>query len=71
MWLRPVRLEDAEQTQELFPQWEIVKYLGAVVPWPYPPEGSLTFHSQVANPQMERGAYSAKKAGSCHGRLNI
>ncbi|HMD09258.1 MAG TPA: hypothetical protein VKH63_17125 [Candidatus Acidoferrum sp.] len=34
MWLRPVRLEDAEQAQKLFPQWEIVKYLGAVVPWP-------------------------------------
>jgi ribosomal-protein-alanine N-acetyltransferase len=34
MWLRPVRLEDAEQTQKLFPQWEIVKHLGAVVSWP-------------------------------------
>jgi [ribosomal protein S5]-alanine N-acetyltransferase len=34
MRLRPVRLEDAEQAQKLFPQWEIVKYLGAVVPWP-------------------------------------
>ncbi len=28
MWLRPVRLEDADQAQQLFPQWEIVKYLG-------------------------------------------
>jgi hypothetical protein len=35
MWLRPVRLEDAEQTQKLFPPWEIVRHLGAVVPWPY------------------------------------
>jgi hypothetical protein len=34
MWLRPVRLVDAEQTQKLFPRWEIVKQLGAVVPWP-------------------------------------
>lgn len=28
MWLWPGRLEDAEQTQKLFPQWEIVKHLG-------------------------------------------
>ncbi|MGC1415534.1 MAG: hypothetical protein WA817_09650 [Candidatus Acidiferrum sp.] len=37
IWLRPVRPEDSGQTQKLFPQWEIVKYLGAVVPWPYTP----------------------------------
>jgi [ribosomal protein S5]-alanine N-acetyltransferase len=55
IWLRPVRLEDAEQTPQLFPQWEIVKYLGAVVPWPYPPDGARTFYSEVAIPQMERG----------------
>jgi [ribosomal protein S5]-alanine N-acetyltransferase len=36
MWAWPVRLEDAEQVQKIFPQWEIVKHLGAVVPWPYP-----------------------------------
>ena len=34
MWARPVRLEDSEQVQKIFPQWEIVKHLGAVVPWP-------------------------------------
>jgi [ribosomal protein S5]-alanine N-acetyltransferase len=54
MWLRPVRLEDAEQTQKLFPQWEIVKHPGAVVPWPYPLDGALTFSRDVAIPQMER-----------------
>jgi len=27
MWFRPVRLEDAEQVQKIFPQWEIVKHL--------------------------------------------
>lgn len=40
MWARSVRLEDAEQVQKIFPQWEIVKHLGAVVPWPYPPDGA-------------------------------
>jgi [ribosomal protein S5]-alanine N-acetyltransferase len=56
MWLRPLRIEDAEQTQKLFPHWEIVKYLGAVVPWPYPADGAYTFYRDVAIPQMERGA---------------
>jgi hypothetical protein len=35
MWARPVQLEDAEQVQRVFPRCEIVKHLGAVVPWPY------------------------------------
>ena len=35
--LRPLQLSDAPQTQLLFPHWEIVKYLNAIAPWPYPP----------------------------------
>ena len=38
--LRPLQLEDAEQVQALFPQWEIVRYLTARVPWPYPEDGA-------------------------------
>jgi ribosomal-protein-alanine N-acetyltransferase len=34
MWARRVRLENAEQVQKIFPQWEIVKHLGAMVLWP-------------------------------------
>lgn len=52
--LRPLRLEDAARAQELFPQWEIVKYLDAVVPWPYPEGGALAFYRNVALPAMER-----------------
>jgi hypothetical protein len=33
--LCPLRLEDAVRTQEIFPRWEIVRYLNAIVPWPY------------------------------------
>jgi hypothetical protein len=36
LFLRPLQLADATQTQRLFPQWEIVKFLNARVPWPYP-----------------------------------
>lgn len=50
--LRPLRLEDAERTQQIFPQWEIVKYLNAIVPWPYPEDGVLTYYRDVALPAI-------------------
>ena len=53
--LRPLRLEDAARTQELFPRWEIVRYLNAIVPWPYPEGGALAYYRDVAIPAMERG----------------
>jgi RimJ/RimL family protein N-acetyltransferase len=53
--LRPLELADAEQIQRLFPQWEIVKYLNAVVPWPFPADGSLTHIHDAALPAMAAG----------------
>ncbi|MGB6745177.1 MAG: GNAT family N-acetyltransferase [Terracidiphilus sp.] len=53
--LRPLALEDAPQIQEVFPHWEIVRYLMNIVPWPYPPDGARQFLENVALPQMERG----------------
>ena len=53
--LRPLQLADAEQTQRLFPGWEVVKLLNAVVPWPYPADGALTYYRDVALPAIERG----------------
>ena len=53
--LRPLELADAAQAQVLFPVWEIVRYMKAVVPWPYPPDGAITHYRDVAIPAMERG----------------
>jgi len=53
--LRPLALADAEQVQRVFPQWEIVRYLDSRVPWPYPPDGALTFYRDVALPAVECG----------------
>jgi len=53
--LRPLELADAEQTQLLFPHWEIVRYLTNVVPWPYPPDGAYTYYRDAALPAMARG----------------
>lgn len=53
--LRPLSLEDTDQVQRLFSQWEIVRYLNAIVPWPYPPDGALTYFRDNALPAMARG----------------
>jgi [ribosomal protein S5]-alanine N-acetyltransferase len=54
LFLRPLELADAEQTQQLFPQWEIVRYLARTVPWPYPPDGAYTYYRDKALPAMDR-----------------
>jgi [ribosomal protein S5]-alanine N-acetyltransferase len=47
MWARPVQAGDAEQVQRIFPRREIVKHVGAVVPWPNPADGALPTLSNV------------------------
>jgi [ribosomal protein S5]-alanine N-acetyltransferase len=53
--LRSLELADAEQVQQLFPHWEVVKHLNSIVPWPYPADGSLTHIRDATLPAMERG----------------
>ena len=53
--LRPLQASDATQTQLLFPHWDIVKHLNAIVPWPYPHDGAFTFCRDRALPAIERG----------------
>ena len=53
--LQPLQLSDAEQIQQLFPVWEIVQFLNASVPWPYPPDGVHQFFRDVALPAIARG----------------
>ena len=53
--LRPLELGDAPRIQEIFPQWEIVRYLLNVVPWPYPEDGALHWVRDMALPAMEYG----------------
>jgi [ribosomal protein S5]-alanine N-acetyltransferase len=53
--LRPIELADAPAVQELFPHWDIVRYMNAKIPWPYPADGALQFIRDIAFPAMERG----------------
>lgn len=53
--LRPLELADADAIQQQFPQWEVVRYLNAFVPWPYPADGALTYLRDIALPAIARG----------------
>lgn len=53
--LRPLELADAEAIQQQFPHWEVVRYLNAQVPWPYPAEGARDYLRNVALPAIARG----------------
>lgn len=53
--LTPLQLTDATAVQQLFPQWEVVRYLDSRVPWPYPPDGGLVYVRDIALPAMAAG----------------
>jgi len=53
--LKPLQLDDAAQIQQIFPRWEIVRFLNASVPWPYPADGALRYCRDVALPAIEQG----------------
>ncbi|MDY0920739.1 GNAT family N-acetyltransferase [Leclercia sp. CFBP8987] len=53
--LKPLTLEDAPQIQRIFPRWEIVRYLVASVPWPYPDNGAQHYVENVALPASKEG----------------
>ncbi|QXI26798.1 GNAT family N-acetyltransferase [Pseudomonas vanderleydeniana] len=53
--LQPMTLDDAPAVQQLFPHWEVVRYLNALVPWPYPDDGALRYLRDIALPAVERG----------------
>ncbi|SDS99488.1 Protein N-acetyltransferase, RimJ/RimL family [Pseudomonas sp. Z003-0.4C(8344-21)] len=53
--LRPLELADAEAVQRQFAHWEVVRYLNAAVPWPYPDDGALTYVRDVALPAVAAG----------------
>jgi ribosomal-protein-alanine N-acetyltransferase len=44
--LRPLALADAPAIQRHFNNWNIIRNLASVVPWPYPEDGAETFVRQ-------------------------
>jgi RimJ/RimL family protein N-acetyltransferase len=56
--LEPLAMSDAPALQRRFPRWEIVRHLQAQVPWPYPPDGAVTFLRALLS-AMETGRKNA------------
>lgn len=44
--LRPLEARDTAAVQRIFPQWELVRWLHAGIPWPYPEDGAATNMAQ-------------------------
>jgi RimJ/RimL family protein N-acetyltransferase len=53
--LRPLQLADAEAVQREFPHWDVVRYLNAAVPWPYPEDGAFAYLRDIALPAVAAG----------------
>ncbi|KAF1030895.1 MAG: hypothetical protein GAK37_01058 [Pseudomonas sp.] len=53
--LQPLALDDAKGIQQQFAHWEVVRYLNALVPWPYPADGARTYLENVALPAIAKG----------------
>jgi ribosomal-protein-alanine N-acetyltransferase len=53
--LRPLEISDVPAVQAGFAKWDVVRFLDGVVPWPYPPDGALTYIGKLALPGIQRG----------------
>ena len=54
--LLPLTPDDAPVIQRVFPRWEIVQYLAAAVPWPFPDNGAHHYVNNVALAAVAEGS---------------
>jgi len=45
--LRPISIQDCPSIQKHFNNWNIIKYIGAAVPWPYPADGAQRYVEEI------------------------
>lgn len=58
--LRPVQMSDVAIEQKIFPDWEVVKYLNAKVPWPFPDNGVEQYFTETLFPAIACGDHIAR-----------
>jgi ribosomal-protein-alanine N-acetyltransferase len=73
--LRPLEARDVPAVQRIFPQWEVVRWLHAEVPWPYPEDGAATNYAQCVE-LREQGlkmfwAITLKGSDELRGRIDL
>jgi RimJ/RimL family protein N-acetyltransferase len=73
--LRPLEQRDAAAIQRLFPQWEVVRWLHAGIPWPYPQDGARTNVAQSlalrARDEKFFWAITLKGSDELRGRIDL
>lgn len=73
--LRPLRESDTPAIQRIFGQWEVVRYLNAEVPWPYPDDGAATNMAdclaQRAKGEKLFWAITLKGSDELRGRIDL
>lgn len=45
--LKPISIDDAPSYQKYFADYDVIKTLGAFVPWPYPEDGAINFIRRI------------------------
>jgi RimJ/RimL family protein N-acetyltransferase len=73
--LRPLEERDVPAIQRIFPQWEVVRWLHAGIPWPYPDDGAATNMAECLA-QRARGekffwAITLKGCDELRGRIDL
>ncbi len=66
--LRPLKLSDAEAYFRYFNEWEIVRYLGKGVPWPYTPDYASQFIEMMLSEKQNDILFWAI---TCKGRAGL
>jgi ribosomal-protein-alanine N-acetyltransferase len=63
--LEPLSLADGPAVQRRFPRWEIVRFMSAQIPWPYPPNGARDFIAGAVarNSAGEKNIWSLRPRG--------
>ncbi len=73
--LRPLEARDAPAIQRIFPRWEVVRWLHATVPWPYPDDGAETHVVQClesrARGEKFHWAITLKGSDEIRGRIDL
>lgn len=74
--LRPLTIADAPAVQKYFNNWNVIKNMGAQVPWPYPDDGAEDFLKNSSLPRMAKGeahvwAMTLKPDDACIGVMEF
>lgn len=74
--LRPVTVPDLISYQQNFNDYEVIRYLASVVPWPYPENGVEDFFQSILSPKQGKdywhwGIFAKENASETIGGIDL